>query len=58
MTQRTQNWYSMTIWGAGVGGEVGEDFRREGPHVFLWLIHVDIWQRPSQYCKVMILQLK
>ena len=48
----------MTIWGEGVGGEVGEDFRREGPHVFLWLIHVDIWQRPSQYCKVTILQLK
>ena len=23
-----------------------------------WLIHVDVWQKPSQYCKVIILQLK
>ena len=20
-------------------------------HVYLWLIHVDVWQKPSQYCK-------
>ena len=26
--------------------------------MYLWLIHVDIWQKPSQYCKVIILQLK
>ena len=37
-------------WGAGVG--------REGTHVYLWLIHADIWQKPTQYCKAMILQLK
>ena len=24
----------------------------------LWPIHVDVWQRPSQYCKVIILQLE
>ena len=29
-----------------------------GTHVYLWLIHVDIWQKLSQYCKVIILQLK
>ena len=23
-----------------------------------WLIHVDIWQKPTQYFKVVILQLK
>ena len=29
-----------------------------GTHVHLWLIHVNVWQKPSQYCKVIILQLK
>ena len=24
----------------------------------LWLIHVDIWHKPTQYCKAIILQLK
>ena len=24
----------------------------------VWLIHVDVWQKPSQYCKVIILQLE
>ena len=25
---------------------------------YLWLIHVDVWQKPTQYCKAMILPLK
>ena len=29
-----------------------------GTHVHCWLIHVDIWQKPPQYCKVIIFQLK
>ena len=33
-------------------------FRREGTYVYLWLIHVDVWQKPKQYCKAIILQLK
>ena len=24
----------------------------------MWLIHVDVWQNPTQYCKAIILQLK
>ena len=24
----------------------------------MWLIHIDLWQKSSQYCKVIILQLK
>ena len=24
----------------------------------IWLIHGDIWQKPKQYCKATILQLK
>ena len=27
-------------------------------YVYLWLIHVGVWQKPSQYCKAIILQLK
>ena len=40
----------------GVGGE--GRFEREGTYVYLWLIHVDVWQNPTQHCKVVILQLK
>ena len=29
-----------------------------GAHVRLWLIHVNVWQKPLQYCKVISLQLK
>ena len=32
-------------------------FNREGTHVYLWLTHVDVWQTPTQYCKVISLQL-
>ena len=39
-----------------MGWEVGGKFK-EGTYVYLWLIHVDVWQR-TQYCKVIILQLK
>ena len=38
--------------------EVGERFKREETYVHLWLIHVDVWQKPSQHCKVTLLQLK
>ena len=38
--------------------EVGGRLRREGAYVYLWLIHVDVWQKPAQYCKTIILQLK
>ena len=27
-------------------------------HIYLWLIHVDVWQKLTQNCKVIILQLK
>ena len=33
-------------------------FKREGTYVCLWLIHVDVLQKPTQYCKAIILQLK
>ena len=58
MTQGTQSWCSVTTWREGGGREVGGGFIRERTHVCLWLIHVDVWQKPSQYCKVIICQLK
>ena len=41
-----------------MGWEVGGKFKEEGTYVYLWLIHVDVWQKPTQYCKAIILQLK
>ena len=38
--------------------EAGGSFKREGKYVYLWLIHVDIWQKPRQYYKAIIFQLK
>ena len=40
----------------GVGE--GRRLKREGTYVYLWLIHVDIWQKPTQYCKAILLELK
>ena len=41
-----------------MGWDVGGRFKREGTYVYLWLIHVGAWQKPTQYCKAIILQLK
>ena len=41
-----------------MGNEVGGRFKREGTYVHLWLIHVDVWEKPTQYCKAVILLLK
>ena len=42
--------YSMTTQRGGMGWAVGGGFKREGTYVYLWLIHVGVWQKPSQYC--------
>ena len=45
----------------GPGGWDGEGGGRgflDGEHMHPWLIHVDVWQKPLQYCKVISLQLK
>ena len=41
-----------------MGLVVGGRFKREGTYVHLWLIHNDVWQKPTQYSKAIILQLK
>ena len=38
--------------------KMGETFKREGTYVYVWLIHVDVWQKPTQFYKALILQLK
>ena len=32
--------------------------RKEGTYADLWVIYVDVWQKPTQYCKAIVLQLK
>ena len=39
-----------------VGWEEERSFKTEEIYSYLWLIHVDIWQKPTQYCDTMILQ--
>ena len=36
----------------------GRGCSRWGTRVHLWQMHVDVWQKPIQYCKVISLQLK
>ena len=39
------------------GGDGGEGGLGWGIHVNPWLTHVNAWQKPLQYCKVISLQL-
>ena len=41
-----------------MGREMGGRFKREGTYVYPWLIHIDIWQKITKFCKAIILQLK
>jgi len=48
---KLMNWDNPEGW----DGEGGSGW---GTHVHPWLIHVNVWQKPPQYCKVISLQLK
>ena len=54
MIQGTQIGGLLQLRGIGWVGR----FKREGTYVYLWLIHVDVQQKPRQFCKANILQLK
>ena len=42
----------------GWDGEGGGRWVQDGGHVHPWLIYVNVWEKPPQYCKVVSLQLK
>ena len=46
---------NLEVWSVEGGGG---GLKMEETHVYLWPIHIDVWQKPSQYCKLIILQLK
>ena len=48
-------WDKPEGWGGEGGVKGGSGW---GTHVHTWLIHVNAWQKPLQYCKVISLQLK
>ena len=48
-------WDNPEGWSREGGGWGVQDGRT---HVHPWLIYVDVWHKPSQYCKVIVLQLK
>ena len=58
MKQGTQNQCSGTTQRDAEGREMRVGFRMGGTYVHPWLIHVNVWQKPPQYCKVISLQLK
>ena len=37
---------------------MGGRFKREATYIYLWLIHIVSCEKPTQYCKAIILQLK
>ena len=48
-------WDNREGWGVE-GGRRG--VQNGGTHVHPWLIHINVWLKPQQYCKVISLQLK
>ena len=57
MRQSAQGWCTGMTLRDGMGREVGGG-SGWGTHVHPWLIHVNVWQKPPQYCKVISFQLK
>ena len=41
-----------------MGREVEGRFKSKEIYAHLWLIHVDVWQKLTQFCKAVILQFK
>ena len=55
---RDSNRDPVTVQMGGMGREMGGRFKRDRTYVYLWLIHVDVWQKPTLFCKAIIFQLK
>ena len=58
MRQGAQGWCTGMTLRDGMRREVGGGGSGCGTHVHPWLIHVNVRQKPLQYCKVISLQLK
>ena len=60
MRQGAQGWCTGMTLRDGIGRERGEGFRMGNTctPMIRGLIHVNVWQKPLQYCKVISLQLK
>ena len=58
MRQDAQGWCPGMTLRDGMGREVGEGGSGWETHAHPWLIHVNVWQKPPQYYKVISLQLK
>ena len=56
MRQGAPGWCTGMTLRDGMGREVGERFRMG--NTCTPMIHVNVWQKPPQYCKVISLQLK
>ena len=52
---REQDQEKWLGWDGKGGGRGGSGW---GTYVHPWLIHVNVWQKPLQYCKIISLQLK
>ena len=50
------SWFTGMTLRDGMGGR-WEGVSGWGTHVHPWLIYVNVWQKPLQYCKVISLQL-
>ena len=48
-----EGWY-----GVRGGKEIQARWGEEGTRIYPWLMHIDVWQKPTQHCKAIILQLK
>ena len=42
----------------GMWREMGGRFKKEGIYVYLRLIHTEVWQKTTKFCKAIILQEK
>ena len=55
--RHAQGWCTAMTLRDGMGREVGR-VSGWGTHVHPWQIHVDVWQKPLKYFKVISLKLK
>ena len=58
MMPGAQSWCSLPTQRAGMKGKVGGSFERQWAYAYQWLIHGDVWQKPTEHCKAINFQLK